>query len=81
MIDIDAKFFDKKRKNFNVIRSNIFRIRYENKNDETFLRSNVSELIKKFENSNKTTIKILKKDFHRQRRVIQIVETIKNTKS
>ena len=80
MIDIDTKFFDKKRKNFNIIRSNIFRIRYENKNDKTFLRSNISKLIKKYKNSNETTIKILEKNFHRQRRVIQIDETIKITK-
>ena len=81
MIDIDAKFFDKKRKDFSVIRSNIFRIRYENKDDETFLRSNVSKLIKRFENSNETTIKILERNFHRQRRVTQTAEAIKNTKS
>ena len=65
MIDIETKFSNKKRKNFSVIRLNIFRIRYENKDDETFLRSNVSKLIKEFENSNETTIKILEKNFHR----------------
>ena len=81
MIDIEKKFSDKKRKDFSVTRSNIFRIRYEDKNDETFLRSNVSELIERFENSNETTIEILKRNSHRQRRLIQAVETTRNTKS
>ena len=81
MIDIDARFSGKKRKDFSVIRSNISRIRYENRDDETFLRSSVSKLIERFENSNETTIEILERDSHRQRRVIQIAETIKNTES
>ena len=81
MIDTEVKFSNKKRKDFSVIRSNIFRIRYENRDDETFLRSNVSELIEKFENSDEATIEILERDFHRQRRLIQVVETTKNTKS
>ena len=68
----------KKRKEFNVIRFNISYFRRENKNDETFLRSNVLKFIKKFEKSNDELIEILNKNFHRNRRIIQIAKTTKN---
>ena len=81
MTDIEMKSSDKKRKDFNVTRSNISRIRYEDRNDETFLRPNASKLIGRFGDSDETTIEILERDPHRQRRLIQAAEAARNTKS
>ena len=83
MIDNDKelanrKFANKtKRKKFNVSRHNTFRQRRDDKDDETFLKSNASRLLnetkKIFDNFiEKSTLLI--KNFHRERRMIQNIE-------
>ena len=65
MIDNVKKSINKKKRNeFNVIRINISRIRREDKDDEIFLRLNVSNLTKDFEKSSIELIEILKRNFY-----------------